>query len=136
MSSIPLVGPLGKMSRRFAAVTLFFQSFALFFGALAVRGLAHARGDDFSTWYLVGGCVLAVLCLVTMVLLKSRPGVTVGWLLQLLTLACALVEPAMLAVGVIFLVIWVLALWQGDKMDALSRQFETGTHHVAGEEGR
>lgn len=121
---IPVVGPLGKMSRRFAAVTLFFQSFAVFFGALAARGLAHAQGDEWATTYLVAGSALAVACLVTMVVLKRGWGVTLGWVLQVLTVATGFVQPAMFAVGVIFLAIWVGALYWGRRMDELTRQFE------------
>ncbi|WP_374927715.1 DUF4233 domain-containing protein [Kytococcus sedentarius] len=121
---IPFVGRLGKMSRRFAAVTLFFQSFAVFFGALTARGLAHAQGDERATTYLVVGSALAVTCLVTMVVLKQSWGVTLGWVLQFLTLASGFVQPAMFAVGVIFLAIWVGALYWGRRMDELTRQFE------------
>ncbi|MFC0358785.1 MULTISPECIES: DUF4233 domain-containing protein [Kytococcus] len=122
-SPIPVVGPLGKMSRRFTSVTLFFQSFAVFFGALTARALAHARGDVHSTSYLVGGSALAVACLVTMVVLKRRWGVTLGWVLQVLTVLCGLVEPAMFVVAAIFLGLWVAALYWGHRMDELTRQF-------------
>ncbi|WP_462418004.1 DUF4233 domain-containing protein [Kytococcus sp. Marseille-QA3725] len=125
-SPIPVVGPLGKMSRRFAGVTLFFESFAVFFGALAARGLAHAHGDDRATTYLVGGSALAVACLVTMVVLKRTWGVTLGWLLQLIVVASGFVLPAMFVVGAIFLGIWLGALYWGHKMDELTRQFAAG----------
>lgn len=122
-SPIPVVGPLGKMSRRFTSVTLFFQSFAVFFGALMVRALAHARGDEDSTSYLVGGSALAVACLVTMVVLKRPWGVTLGWVLQALTVLSGLVHPAMFVVAAIFLVLWLASLYWGHRMDELTRQF-------------
>ncbi len=142
---VPFVGPLGKMSRRFAAVTLFFQSFAVFFGALTARGLAHAAGDQNASTYLVVGSGLAVACLVTMVVLKRSWGVTLGWVLQALTLASGFVQPAMFPVGVIFLAIWIGALYWGRRMDELTRQFEAqhggrpaGDHHdgIRQESGR
>lgn len=123
-SPIPVVGPLGKMSRRFASVTLFSQAFAVFFGALTARALAHAAGDERSTWYLVAGSALAAACLLGMVVLRRPWGVTVGWVLQALTVASALVEPAMLVVALIFLGLWIAALYWGHRMDELTRQFE------------
>ena len=49
-----------------------------------------------------------------------RPfGVTLGWLIQVATFLCAFVLPMMLVVGVIFTVLWVVCLWQGQRIDAI-----------------
>ena len=114
---IPVVGPLGKMSRRFAAVTLFFQSFAVFFGALAARGLAHAQGDEWATTYVVAGSALAVACLVTMVVLKRGWGVTLGWVLQVVLIATGVLVPSMFVIGVLCALAWWYAVVKGGAMD-------------------
>ena len=114
---IPVVGPLGKMSRRFAAVTLFFQSFAVFFGALAARGLAHAQGDEWATTYVVAGSALAVACLVTMVVLKQGWGVTLGWVLQVVLIATGVLVPSMFVIGVLCALAWWYAVVKGGRMD-------------------
>jgi hypothetical protein len=49
-----------------------------------------------------------------------RPwGVTLGWVVQALTLASALVVPMMFFVGLLFLGIWVLCMVQGRRVDEL-----------------
>jgi hypothetical protein len=48
-----------------------------------------------------------------------RPwGVTVGWVVQALTLLSALVVPMMLVVGLFFLALWVTCLVKGAQVDA------------------
>jgi hypothetical protein len=45
--------------------------------------------------------------------------VTLGWLIQAATFASALVLPMMAIVGVIFTLLWVVCLWQGQRIDAI-----------------
>jgi len=54
-------------------------------------------------------------------MLRRPWGITLGWVLQLATLLSAFVVPMMLVVGLIFGALWVTALVQGVKMDALTR---------------
>jgi hypothetical protein len=121
MRALPLTGVPGKLTRRLAAMTLAGQAVAVFLGALVAWQLTVADGDpDRGQTYLVGGCVLAVLCLLVSGLMRRPFGVTLGWAVQLLTLASALVLPAMLVVAVIFGGLWVLALWQGPRAEELA----------------
>jgi hypothetical protein len=46
--------------------------------------------------------------------------------MQAATFAAALVVPMMLAVGLIFLAIWVLCMVQGDRVDRLQAERERG----------
>ena len=51
--------------------------------------------------------------------LMRRPwGVTLGWVVQALTLLSALVVPMMLVVGLFFLALWVTCLVKGAQIDA------------------
>jgi hypothetical protein len=116
----------GKMTRRLAAVALLGQAMTVFFGALVARQFALAAGepDARATTYLIGGLGLALLCVVASGLLRRPGGVLLGWLVQLLTLACALVLPAMAIVALIFGGLWWMCLSQGGRIDDIRAQWE------------
>ncbi|HET7475305.1 MAG TPA: DUF4233 domain-containing protein [Dermatophilaceae bacterium] len=117
MSGLRVYGPLGRMARRLAAVVLVGQALAVFFAALVARALA-ALDVGSPEWQLWAGVGLAVACVLASGLLRMPFGVTVGWVLQVLTLAYAVVVPMMLVVGAVFLALWLMALLQGARMDA------------------
>jgi hypothetical protein len=117
-------GPLGTFSWRMLATVLAGESIIVFFGALVARAMSSAGGDDRGGAWLATGSALAVLCVVAAGLLRRPWGVTLGWVVQALTLLSALVVPAMLIVGLIFLALWVLCMVQGSKIDALQAQRE------------
>jgi hypothetical protein len=119
MAALPFYGVTGKFTWRMGAVVLGAQSVIVFFGALVARGLGLAAGDSASTAYLLVGSALAVLCLVAAGLMRTAVGVTLGWLIQVATFLCALVVPLMLVVGLIFTALWVVCLWQGQRIDAI-----------------
>jgi high-affinity Fe2+/Pb2+ permease len=119
MAAVPFYGATGKFTWRMGAVVLGAQSVVVFLGALVARTLAAARGDASSGIYLLVGCGLAVLCLLAAGLMRRPYGVTVGWLIQVATFLSGFVLPMMLIVGVIFLLLWVTCLWQGQRIDAI-----------------
>ena len=65
-----------------------------------------------------------------------RPfGVTLGWVVQALTWASALLVPAMIGVALVFTALWVLLLLQGSKIDRIVAQREAdarGSEAAAG----
>lgn len=129
-----------RMTRRFAAVVIGSQGLAVFFWALVANRLAASQGDPQSGALLAVGCVVAVLCVVDAGLLRRPWGVTLGWVLQLVTFAMSIVVLPMLLVAVVFLALWVTALVQGRRMDALTaayleQQEREGEHGVPGEHG-
>jgi hypothetical protein len=119
-----LYGAPGKMTRRLAGTVIGAQGLAVFFGALVARGLASANGSDTSRTLLFVGSLLAVLCILDAGLLRRPWGVTLGWTLQIATLACAFVVPMMLFVGVLFGALWLTALAQGRAMDEHVKQVD------------
>src|SRR5450631_25632 len=121
-------GVPGKMTRRLAGVVLGTQGLAVFFGALVARALAAAAGSDGSGSFLLIGSLLAVLCILDAGLLRQRWGITVGWVLQIATLACAFIVPLMLLVGLLFGGLWLAALVQGHAMDEHTRQVDAAWH--------
>lgn len=66
------------------------------------------------------GWVLAVIA-IALVLgagMARRPsGIAIGWALQVAVLASGLLVPAMFALGLIFLAVWIVALVYGGKAD-------------------
>ncbi|GAB47312.1 DUF4233 domain-containing protein [Mobilicoccus pelagius] len=123
-SRLPVVGVPGSMQRRLGAVTLVGESPVLLFGALALWGLASAHGDPNARIVLWLGIATTVLAVVAAATMRRPFGVTLGWLVQLLTLVAAFVDPFVLVVVAVFLPMWVWSLWHGAKMDALTRDYE------------
>lgn len=124
----------GILTRRLCGATLLAQAICVFFGALVAWGLAEVESDPRATTYLWGGIGLAVLCVVAAGALRGPAGVPLGWLAQLLTLASAIVLPAMLFVAVIFGGLWLLCLTQGRRMDKITAQRDAEARaHGAGE---
>lgn len=130
-----MIGPLRvygvgeKMFRRLAAVVLVGEAFVFFFFALVAWAMNRSDADAPAVAYLVVGCVLAVVSFLTSGMLRRPWGITVGWVLQIAALAAGLVVPMMLFLAVILVAVWITALVQGDKMDALTAQ------HLASQEG-
>ena len=106
MKGIVFYGALGKFTWRMLATVLGSQGVVVFLGALVARGLASAEGNDRSHAWLWTGVGLALLCWLAAGMMRRPWGVTLGWLIQVLTFASAVVVPAMLGVGLIFVVLW------------------------------
>jgi hypothetical protein len=115
-------GQLGTFSWRMLATVLGGESVIVFFGALVARAMASAGGDARGGAWLATGSALAVLCLVAAGMMRRPWGVTLGWVVQGLTLLSALVVPAMLLVGLLFLALWILCMVQGQRIDELQAQ--------------
>lgn len=115
---------LGTLTRRLCGATLIAQAVSVFLGALVAWRLAQAYDDERASLYLTGGLALALLCLLAAGALRTRYGVQLGWLVQILTLASALVLPAMVIVAGIFGALWFMCLRQGRRMDEVTAQRE------------
>ena len=127
MSALKLYGLQGKMTRRLAGVVIGTQGLAVFFGALVARALAATKGPDTSSTsstLLLIGSLLAVFCILDAGLLRRPWGITLGWVLQIATLACALIVPLMLVVGLLFGALWLTALVQGRNMDEHTKRVD------------
>jgi len=125
MSRLPLYGTQGKFTFRLLAMALFGQAIILSFFALVARGnaIADDRPDDGQRLLWVG-LGLALLALVASGMMRRPFGVTLGWLVQALTWASAVLVPAMIGVAVVFTALWVLLLLQGSKIDRIVAQRE------------
>lgn len=108
----------GQTTRRLCGATLVAQALSVFLGALVAWQLERTLHEGTGSALLWGGVALAVLCVLAAGALRSRVGIWLGWLCQVLTLASALLLPAMLLVGLIFLVLWWVCLSNGLRIDA------------------
>ncbi len=125
MTRLPVYGTQGKFTFRLLAMALFGQAIILSFFALVARGnaIADGRPDDGQQLLWVG-LGLALVALVASGLMRRPYGVTLGWVVQALTWASALLVPAMVGVAVVFTLLWVLLLLQGSKIDRIVAQRE------------
>ena len=133
MSALRLYGIQGKMTRRLAGLVIAAQGLAVFFGALVARALAAAGDSPSSNMPLLIGSLLAVLCILDAGMLRWPWGITLGWVLQIATLATAFIVPAMLLVGLLFGALWLTALIQGRAMDEHTSRVDAQWH--AAQEG-
>lgn len=118
------------MTKRLGSVVLGSQALVLVFAAVGGRAVAASTGAGDGTVALVAGLALTVFAIVAAAAMRSRLGVWLGWAVQLGTFAYALVTPAMLAVGVLFTALWLIAIRKGRQMDAL-----TDSWHASQESG-
>jgi hypothetical protein len=99
-----------KMQRRLCSVVLTFEGFVVFFGAL----VASRDSDRVSSGQALAlGGTLALVCVLATGSLRSRHGVAVGWVVQVLVLATGVVVPAMFVMALLFGALWVSALRVG-----------------------
>jgi hypothetical protein len=119
MRSIIFYGQTGRFTFRMLATVLGGQSICILLGALVARGVSAVdEGGARSTAYLLVGFGLGALCVVAAGLMRRPWGITLGWVVQVLTLLSALVVPMMLVVGLFFLALWVTCLVKGAQVYA------------------
>jgi hypothetical protein len=125
MTRLPVHGTQGKFTFRLLAMALFGQAIILSFFALVARGnaIADGRPDDGQQLLWVG-LGLALVALVASGLMRRPYCVTLGWVVQALTWASAVLVPAMIGVALVFTALWVLLLLQGSKLDRIVAQRE------------
>ncbi|MET1061870.1 MAG: DUF4233 domain-containing protein [Aeromicrobium sp.] len=105
---------------QFTQTILVLEAVVVFFATLVAYGL---RVAPVSTIWLVGGCLSVVLILLSG--LVSRPGgYLAGSIVQVFVLAGGFIIPMMFAVGVIFVVLWVVALRLGGRIDRERAEYD------------
>jgi len=87
---------------------------------LLATSLATSNGSVANTtlaWFV--GFALMVLLVLSIGTLRRPWGLSVGWVMQVLVLATSLVVGwTMLVVGTVFVVLWFVAIWTGQRVDA------------------
>lgn len=99
--------------RQFASTILVLESFVVLFAALVAFGVR--AGPPEVVWGLGGSLALALLLVSGM--LRWPAGFLAGSVLQVAVLASGLVVPMMFGAGGVFVVMWVVALRLGGRID-------------------
>jgi len=105
--------PPGSARRQFAATILSLEAFVVLFATLVAFGLRV--GEPSAVWLV--GALLAVSMLVVAGMLRWPAGYWAGSALQVPMLASGLLVPAMFGIGGVFVVLWVVALRLGARID-------------------
>ncbi|PVU81881.1 DUF4233 domain-containing protein [Cellulomonas sp. WB94] len=103
---------------QFASSVLLLEAVLVLFATLTAYGLATAKQTEFSagTAWLVGGALMVLLAVLSRTV--TRPGGYVaGSVAQALVLAAGVVMPMMAVVGAVFVIMWVVALRLGGRID-------------------
>jgi uncharacterized protein DUF4233 len=101
--------------RGICAAVLVFEGLVIFFAtlvALRLSGVSHA-----TLWWVGAGG--AVICLLLAGLLRHRWAYAAGSGLQVAVVASGVVVPAMFFLGLVFAVLWFLAMHLGRKVERL-----------------
>lgn len=98
---------------QFTSMILVLEGVLVLFAAVTAYGLGAVRPGVL--WPVAGALVLVLLVLSRLV--TAPGGYVAGSIAQVLVLACGLVLPAMYALGGLFLVLWVVALRLGGRID-------------------
>jgi len=108
---------------QFASTTLLLEAFVVVFATLVaygLRGIPYSRGPlelpSAASIWLVGG-VLALVLVVLSRAVGTPGGYVAGSVVQVPVLRLGLVVPMMFVVGGIFVVLWVVSLRLGGRID-------------------
>ncbi len=112
-------GPLGKFTWRMLAAVLGGEGICILLGAVLARSVAATAGSGDSGLRLWLGVALGLLCFAAAGGMRRGWGLPVGWAVQALTLASALVVPMMIWVALMFLALWTYCLHKGIRIDAM-----------------
>ncbi|WP_307793792.1 DUF4233 domain-containing protein [Actinotalea soli] len=110
--------PLRSARHQFASTILVLEAFVVVFATLTGYGLRLAPGSVL--WGVGGALVLSLVLAAGM--LRWPGGYVVGSVLQVAVLLTGLALPMMFVVGGIFVVLWVVALRLGGRIDRERRE--------------
>ena len=108
------------------SIVLGFELIVLFLGTLVAWGL-HAGP---AALVITGGAVLVVLSAVGIVTMRYPVGAGIGFGVQILAIVSGIWVHMMFIVGVIFLAIWIYAMYQAGKIERqIAAQPRNGTEN-------
>jgi hypothetical protein len=127
-STPPAVRRKRPAKPQFTQTILVLEAVLVFFATLVAYGL---RVTDVGTIWLVGGFL--TLLLIVLSGFVSRPGGYVaGSVAQALVLAGGFAVPMMFVVGAVFVVLWIVALRLGGRIDRERAEFDAANPGVVG----
>lgn len=99
-----------SLTARLASVILVFEAIVIFLGGLFVYGMKATPAGVEPWWGIVGGLVLAIIMVVVAGMCRFQYGIILGWILQFVVLAAALLHPAFIVVFLVFGGMWLYAM--------------------------
>ncbi|WP_166971474.1 DUF4233 domain-containing protein [Brevibacterium atlanticum] len=99
------------------------ELFVVYFAVLTAFGLQVKAAQTLTLGQLlIGASVIAVLAIVGVVMLprrigQRRPGVIIGWIVQVLLLASGFVVTSMFFVAALFIALWAVAVYWSARID-------------------
>ncbi|WP_061964336.1 DUF4233 domain-containing protein [Demequina aurantiaca] len=102
----------------FTQAVLGLQALAALFATLVTWGLSRTTEVSLTAgWIWGGGTVLMVALFYVAGKQKERWGRVAGWILQIPMIAAGVILPAIAVIGVMFLVLWIMGLRIGGRID-------------------
>lgn len=102
----------------FTQAVLLLQAFVALFATLVLWSFAHNDFLEVNSWVVLGSGVVLMLALFYASGKQSKKwGRMLGWILQVPMLLAVFLEPAVAVMGVIFLILWIMALRIGSRID-------------------
>ncbi|WP_449277333.1 DUF4233 domain-containing protein [Leucobacter sp. GX24907] len=101
--------------RALASIVLGFELIIVVLIGLAVFGLSAVEPRELG---LYGGGAFALLIIIALaVMRRGRVGIVLGWVVHVLLLACGLILPMAVFVGVLFTALWIFCMIRGAQID-------------------
>jgi hypothetical protein len=108
------------------SIVLGFELIVLFLGTLVAWGLHSGP----AAVVITGGAVLVVLSAVAILTMRYRIGATLGFAVQILAVISGIWVHMMFVVGLVFLAIWIYAMYQAGKIEKqIAAQPRNGTEN-------
>lgn len=115
---VPATRPQRPAVLVFTQAVLLLQGFVALFATLVLWSFARNALLGVEPWMaLVGGLTLMVALLYASGKQAKRWGRILGWILQVPMLVAVFLEPAVAVIGAIFLILWIMALRIGSRID-------------------
>ncbi|WP_062208172.1 DUF4233 domain-containing protein [Demequina oxidasica] len=112
------VKPQRPATLTFTQAVLGLQALAALFATLVTWGLSRTTEVSLTAgWIWAGGAVLMVALFYVAGKQKQRWGRVAGWILQIPMIAAGVILPAIAVIGVMFLVLWIMGLRIGGRID-------------------
>lgn len=110
--------PPRTLVQKLASVVLGFEAVVVFLVGLTIFGLRSLPAGVEQWWGIVGGAVLAVVCLALAGMITRPWAIGAGWAIQAVVALSAILVPAVLLVVLIFGGLWAYATIGGARLDA------------------
>ena len=102
-----------SLTATLASIVLAVEFLVVVLAALVVFGLRALPAP----LALGGGGLLLVVIAIAAALARSRVGIVLGWIVQVVLVAAVVVQPAVGVVGLIFAAMWVYCMIVGGRID-------------------